>query len=65
MLTEERVFSHQFGLRSDEVSHGSQRERGVGWFGPVDEAVLERLKADAYQSLDESDNTMHGVRFPF
>ena len=64
-LSEERVFCHEFGLRSGEVSHGSQRERGVGWLCPVDEAVLERLKADAYQCPDEGEKTMHGVQYPF
>ena len=33
--------------------------------GPVDEAVLERLKAKARHSLDEGENPMHGVRYPF
>jgi hypothetical protein len=65
LLTEERVFCHELGLRSGEVSHGSQCERGVGWFGLVDEAVLERLKADAYQLSEEGEKTLHGVRYPF
>jgi hypothetical protein len=64
-LSEERVFCHEFGLRPGEISHSSQRERGIGWSCPLDEAVLERLKADAYQLPDEGENTLHGVRSPF
>jgi hypothetical protein len=65
LLAEECIFRHEFGLASGKVSQRSQNERGVGWFGPIDKAVLERLKAHACQSLDEGDNTMHSVRFPF
>jgi len=65
LLTQECVFCHEFGLASGKVSYRPQYERGVGWFCPVDEVVMERLKADAYQSLNEGDNTMHDVRFPF
>jgi hypothetical protein len=65
LLAEEGVFCHEFGLASGKVSHGSQKKRGIGWFGPVDEAVLERLKAKACQSLDEGENIMHSVRFLF
>jgi hypothetical protein len=35
-----------------------------GWFGPVDETVVERLKAKAYQTRDEGENLMHSVRNP-
>jgi hypothetical protein len=65
LLTEECVFCHEFGLASGKVSHCPQYERGVGWFCPVDEVVMERLNAGAYQELNEGDNTMHDVRFPF
>ncbi len=65
LLTEECVFYHEFRLAPGKVSHRPQYERGVGWFCPVDEVLMERLKADAYQLLNEGDNTMHGVRFPF
>jgi hypothetical protein len=64
LLTEQCVFCHEFGLASGKVSHCPQYERGVGWFCPLDEAVMERLKADAYQLLHEGDNTMRGIRFP-
>ena len=30
-------------------------------FGPVDEAVVERLEAHACQSFDEGENRMHNV----
>ena len=65
LLPEERVFCHEFGLPSGEVSHSSHYERGASRFRPVDEVVLERLKAHAYQSLDEGKNSMHRIRFPF
>jgi hypothetical protein len=64
-LSEECVFCHEFGLASRKVSHRSQDERGVGWFCPVGKVVMERLKAESYQLLNEGDNTMHDVRFPF
>jgi hypothetical protein len=65
LLAKECVFCHEFGLTSGKVSHGSEQESGVGWFGPVDEAVVERLKAHACQSFDEGENRMHSVRFLF
>jgi len=64
-LSQEGVFCHEFGLPSGKVSHGSQQERGGGWFGPVDEAVVERLKAHASHSFDEGDDSIHSVRFLF
>jgi hypothetical protein len=51
LLPEKGVCCHELGLASGEVSHGSHYERGGGWFGPVDEAVVERLKAGT-ASLD-------------
>ena len=65
MLAQERVFCHELGLASGEVRHGSHYERGVGWVGQVDETVVERLKAKACQTRDESENPLHGVRSPF
>jgi hypothetical protein len=62
-LSQEGVFCHEFGLPSGKVSHGPQQERSVGWIGPVDEAVLKRLKAHACQSFDEGENRMHSLRF--
>ena len=41
------------------------RERGGVRFGPGDEAVVERLKAKAYQTRDEGENPIHSVRYPF
>ena len=65
LLPEEGVFCHKFGLASDKVSHRSHREGGIGWFGPVYEAVVERLKAAACQSPDEGEDRIHNRRFPF
>ena len=66
LLAQERIFCHEFGRASGKVSHGSHYERGVGWFGQVDETVVERLlKAKACQSRDEGENPLHGVHSPF
>ena len=65
LLTQKRIFCHEFGLASGKVGQRSHEKRGVGWFGPVNEAALKQLKADAYQLLHGGDNIMHGVRFPF
>ncbi len=65
LLPEEGVFCHELGLASGEVSHGSHYERGVGWFGQVDETVVERLKAHTCQTHDEGENPMHSVRSPY
>ncbi len=66
LLSEQCVFCHEFGLAPGKVSHGSQYERGSGWFGPVDEAVLERLEeAHACHLLDKDKKPLHSVRFPF
>jgi hypothetical protein len=65
VLPQEGVCCHELGLVSGEVSHGSHDERGGGWFGPVDETVVERLKAKASQTRDEGENPLHRVRSPF
>ena len=65
LLPEEGVFCHEFGLASGKVSHRTQHERGIGRFGPVDEAVVERLKTHVCQALDEGDNRLHSIRFLF
>jgi len=63
-LSQECVFCHEFGLASRKVDQRSQDKRGVGWFGPIDETVVERLKAKADQTRDEGENLMHSVRYP-
>ena len=64
-LSQERVFCHEFGLASGKVCQRPQQERGGVRFSPGDEAVVERLKAKAYQPRDEGENPMHSVRYPF
>jgi hypothetical protein len=59
LLAQEGVFCHECGLRSGQVSHRSHEKRGVSWFGPVDEMLLEQLKALACQSLNAGDDTLH------
>ncbi len=34
-------------------------------FGPGDEALVERLKTQAYQPRDEGENPLHGRRYPY
>ncbi len=63
LLAQERLFCQ--GLVSGKVGQRSHYENGVGWFGPVDEAVVERLKTKACQPRDEGENPLHGVRSPF
>ncbi len=64
-LSQECVFRHEFGLASRKVGQRSQDKSCVGWFGLVDETMVERLKAKAYQTRDEGENLMHSVRYPF
>ena len=64
-LSQECVFCHEFGLASRKVGQRSQDKSAGGWFGPVDETVVERLKAIASQTRDEGENLMHSVRYPF
>ncbi len=64
-LSQECVLCHEFGLASSKVGQRSQDKSGGGWFGPVDETVVERLKAKTYQTRDEGENLMHSVRYPF
>jgi hypothetical protein len=65
LLAQECVFCHEFGLASSKVGQRSQEKSGVGWFGPVEETMVERLKAKAYQTRDEGENPLHSVRYPF
>ena len=64
-LAQKCIFCHEFGLASGKVCQRPSYESGIGWFGPVDEAVVERLKAHACQAHDEGENSMHSVRSPF
>ncbi len=41
LLTEERVFCHEFGLASGKVCQRPQHKRGSTRFCPDDEAVVE------------------------
>ena len=65
LLTQERVFCHELGLAPGKVGQHSQQERGGVWFGPGDEAMVERLKTKACQPRDEGKNPIHSVRYPF
>ena len=66
LLAQERVFCHEFGRASGKVCQDPHHEIGGGvWFGPVNEAVVERLKAKACQPLDEGKNSVQSVYFPF
>jgi hypothetical protein len=63
VLPEEGVFCHELGLATGLVSHRTQHERGTGRLGPVNEAVVERLKTHVCQALDEVGNILHSIRF--
>jgi hypothetical protein len=65
LLTEERVLGHEFGLASGKICDRPQHERGSGRLCPVDETVVERLKAHACQPFDESESTRHSICNPF
>ena len=65
VLTQEGVFSHQFGLASRKVCQRPQQERSGARLRPVSEALVERLKAKAHRPRDEGENSMHSVRYPF
>jgi hypothetical protein len=65
LLPEEGVFCHELGLASGKVSHRTQQKRGIGRCGPVDEAVVERLKTHMCQVLDEGDHILQSIRFLF
>jgi hypothetical protein len=64
-LSKERVFCHEFGPASGKVCQRPQQERGGVWFCPADEAVVERPKTKACQSLDEGENPLHSAHYPF
>jgi hypothetical protein len=64
-MAQERVFCHEFRLASGEVCQDPHHEKGGGvWFGPDNEAVVERLKAKACQPFDEGKNFVQSVYFP-
>ncbi len=65
LLTQECVFSHQFGFASGKVCQCPQHERGGVRFGPRDEAMVERPKTKACQPCDERENPLHNVHSPF
>jgi hypothetical protein len=61
---QEGVFCDQFGLTSRKVGQRSQDQSGGGWFGPVNETLMERPKTQACQPCDERENPLHSVRSP-
>jgi hypothetical protein len=63
-LSQEGVFCDQFGLTSRKVGQRSQDQSGGGWFGPVNETLMERPKTQACQPCDERENPLHSVRSP-
>jgi len=65
LLTQERVFCHEFGLASGKVGQRPQQERSGVRFGPGDEAMVERLKTKACQPITEGENPVHSVQYPF
>jgi hypothetical protein len=66
LLAQERVFCHEFRLASGKVCQDPHHERGGGVrFGPVSEAVEERLKAKACKPFDEGKNSVQSVYYPF
>jgi hypothetical protein len=56
LLTEEGIFCHELGLATGLVGQRPQKLRGGVGFGPGDEAVVERLKTNACQALQEGEN---------
>ena len=64
-FSQERMFCDQFGLVTGLVDEHPRNERGGVGFGPGDEAVVERLKTQAYQPRDEGANPVHGRRYPY
>ncbi len=65
LLPEECVFCHKFGPASAKICYRPKDEGSGIRFGPVDKAVVERLKAKACQPLHVGENLVHSVRSPF
>jgi hypothetical protein len=64
LLTQECIFSHEFGLASGKVCQCPQHERSGVRFSPGDEAVVKQLKPNAYQPFNEGENPLHSVHSP-
>jgi hypothetical protein len=64
LLTQERVFCHKLGPAPGKIVQRPKQERGGVWFGPGDEAMVERLKTNACHPLHEGENPMHSVHSP-
>ncbi len=62
---EPRIFCDQLGLATGLVDQRPQQERGGVWGGPGDEALVERLKTQAFQPLHGGENPMHRVHSPW
>jgi hypothetical protein len=64
LLAQACVFCHEFGFPSGKVSQRTPNKRGARRFCPVEEVVIERLKADACESLERGEKAMHRRCFP-
>jgi hypothetical protein len=65
LLTEESILCDKFGLASGKVGQRPQQERGSVWFGPGNQAVVERPRTQACHACDERENPLHSVHSPF
>jgi len=65
LLTQQGVFCHKLGLAPGKVDQRPKKERGGVWFGPGDEAVVERPKTKSCQPRDEGEKPVHSRRYPF
>ncbi len=53
-----------WGLATGLVGQRQEQQRGSVRFGPSNEALLERLKTNACQALQEGENPLHSVHSP-
>jgi hypothetical protein len=59
LLTQERIFCHQFRLASTKVGQGGERQGGSERFRPMSQASGECMPAAIQEPPERGQNTCH------
>lgn len=65
LLTQERIFSDKFGFPSGKIRQRPEQQGRVQGSCPMQETILENVKARTYQVFDRDENTRHRMNFSF
>jgi len=65
LVSQQRVFRHQFSFASGQIGDGAERKGGRQWFDPPQNTFLERLLAKTEALLDRRKYMQQGWNLYF